>query len=196
LGRGKRFGGGMPKIADHIVGGWELSGTYTIQSGVPVVFSTDSFFSGKNIALPGGGTLPKWFDTSQFLAFPNKNTDISIYPSWTGIQNLPGYSYKPAASDSIRNGVYQDFATNVRTWPTRWGSVRASRVNNVDAGLYKNIRFNERAKLQLRFEVYNAFNHVRFAAPNSDPTSSNFGIVTGSEQNQARAVQLGGRLSF
>jgi hypothetical protein len=55
---------------------------------------------------------------------------------------------------------------------------------------------NERAKLQLRFEVYNAFNHVRFGAPNSDPTSSNFGIVTGSEQNQARAVQLGGRLSF
>jgi hypothetical protein len=37
---------------------------------------------------------------------------------------------------------------------------------------------------------------VRFGAPNSDPTSSNFGIVTGSEQNQARAVQLGGRLSF
>ena len=196
LGRGKRLGGGMPKIADHIVGGWELSGTYTIQSGVPVVFSTDAFFSGKNIALPGGGTLPKWFDTSQFLAFPNKGTDISIYPAWTGIQNLPGYSYKPAASDSIKNGVYQDFATNVRTWPTRWGSVRASRVNNVDAGLYKNIRFNERAKLELRFEVDNAFSHVRFGAPNSDPTSSNFGIVTGSEQNQARAVQLGGRLSF
>jgi len=196
FGRGKHFGNRMPKIADQIVGGWELSGTYTIQSGVPVVFSTDSFFSGQNIALPGGGTLAKWFDTSQFLAFPNKNTDISIYPSWTGIQNLPGYNYKPAASDTIKNGVYQDFGTNVRTFPTRWGSVRASRVNNVDAGLYKNIRFNERAKLQLRFEVYNAFNHVRFGAPNTDPTSSNFGIVTGSEQNQARAVQLGGRLSF
>jgi hypothetical protein len=196
FGRGKHFGHSLPKVVDHIIGGWELSGTYTIQSGVPVVFSTDSFFSGNNIALAGGGTLPKWFDTSQFFAFPNKGTDISIYPAWTGIQNLPGYSYKPAASDSIKNGVYQDFGTNVRTFPTRWGSVRASRVNNVDAGLYKNIRFNERAKLQLRFEVYNAFNHVRFGAPNSDPTNTNFGIVTGSEQNQARAVQLGGRLSF
>jgi hypothetical protein len=196
IGRGKSFGGGMPKLVDHLVGGWELSGTFTIQSGVPVVFGTDSFFSGNNIALAGGGTLAKWFDTTQFLAFPNKNIDISTYPAWTGIQSLPGYSYRPAAGDSIKNGVYQDFATNVRTFPTRWGSVRASRVNNVDAGLYKNVRFNERAKLQLRFEVYNAFNHVRFGAPNSDPTSSNFGIVTGSEQNQARAVQLGGRLSF
>jgi hypothetical protein len=91
-------------------------------------------------------------------------------------RKVPGYSYKPATSDTIKNGVYQDFGTNVRTWPTRWGSVRASRVNNVDLGLYKNIRFNEWAKLQLRFNVFNAFNHVRFPAPNTDPTSSNFAV--------------------
>jgi hypothetical protein len=81
-------------------------------------------------------------------------------------------------------------------WPTRWSNVRASRVNNVDLGLYKNVRFKERTKLQLRFDVFNAFNHVRFPAPNTDPTSSNFGRVTLSEQNQARAVELGARLSF
>jgi hypothetical protein len=196
LGRGKQFFAGMPKIADAILGGWELSGTFTIQSGVPVVFGTDSFFSGQNFALPGGGTLSKWFDTSQFLAFPNKNTDLSIYPAWTGVQNLPGYSYVPKAGDTIKNGVYQDFGTYVRNYPTRWGSVRASRVNNVDCGLYKNVHFTERVKLQLRFEVYNAFNHARFAAPDTNPGSSTFGIVTGSEQNQARAVQLGARLAW
>src|SRR5260370_30673316 len=164
FGRGKHFGGGMPKFADHILGGWELSGTFTMQSGRCVVFTScgrdKSWFSGRDLGLPHDQqSLGRWFDTSQFYAFPNKNTDISIYPAWTGIQNLPGYSYKPAAGDTIKNGVYQDFGTYVRAYPTRCGSVRASLVNNVDAGLYKNIRFHDRAKLQLRFERYHAINH-------------------------------------
>jgi hypothetical protein len=61
---------------------------------------------------------------------------------------------------------------------------------------YQNIRYRDRMKLQLRFNVFNAFNHVRFGAPNTDPTSSNFGRVTLSQQNQARAVELGARLTF
>ena len=85
--------------------------------------------------------------------------------------------------DSARKGVYQDFATYVRNYPTRWGDVRASRVNNVDMGLYKNVRFTERAELQLRFDV---FNHVRFPTPSTDPTSSNFGRVTPSRTRRAR----------
>ena len=93
----------MPRLLDALVGGWELTGQYQIQSGIPVVFGTNSFFSGVDPALPGGGTLNKWFDTSQFFPFPSKNTDISAYPAWTGIQNLPGYSYQPTATDK-QNG--------------------------------------------------------------------------------------------
>jgi len=78
----------VPRLLDALVGGWELTGQYQIQSGIPVVFSTNSFFSGVDPALPGGGTLSEWFDTSQFFPFPSKNTDISAYPPWTGIQNL------------------------------------------------------------------------------------------------------------
>jgi hypothetical protein len=196
VGRGKRLGRQMPRLADAIAGGWELTGLFTIQSGVPVVFSTKSFFSGKDFALPGGGKLSEWFDVTQFYPFPSKNTDISTYPSWTGVLNLPGASYKPAPGDSAKNGVYQDFGTYIRNYPTRWGDVRASRVNNVDAGLYKNVRFNERVRLQLRFNVFNLFNHPRFAAPDTNPGSSTFGRVTNYEQNQARAVELGARLSF
>src|SRR5439155_6498005 len=33
IGRGKKVGGSMPKVADAVVGGWELSGQYNIQSG-------------------------------------------------------------------------------------------------------------------------------------------------------------------
>jgi hypothetical protein len=200
VGRKQHFGANMPKWADAIAGGWELSGTYNIQSGVPVVFGTASFFCGRDFALSGSAqSLNKYFDTSCFYPFPTANTttaQLASYPAWTGVQSLPGYNYVPAAGDSIKNGVYQDFANYVQTYPTRWGDVRASRVNNVDAGLRKNFQIVERVRLQLRFDVFNAFNHPRFAAPDTTPTDSNFGRVTPSQQNQARTVELGGRLTF
>jgi hypothetical protein len=199
VGRKQKFGSQMPKVADFVVGGWQLSGQFNIQSGVPVVFNaTDSFFfSGKNFALPHDKqSLSQWFDTSQFIRFPAKNTDISTYPAWTGIQSLPGYSYAPKAGDTISNGVYQDFANYVRTIPTRWGSVRASRTNNVDAVITKTFSVREKVKFQYRFEAYNLFNHVRFGAPNADPTSASFGKVDPTEQNNARMVQMALKMSF
>jgi hypothetical protein len=197
VGRGKKFGSGMPKIANAVVGGWELTGQYTIQSGVPVVFSNNSFFTGKDFALPRDKqSLDQWFDTSQFLAFPSKNTPIASIPAWTGVQNLPGYSYVPAPGDSAKNGVYQDFATYIRNYPTRWSDVRASRVNELNLGIFKNFHPTERTKLQLRFEAFNALNHPRFPAPDTNPASSTFGVVQKSEQNNARAIQMGAKLSF
>jgi hypothetical protein len=197
VGRRQKLWSGMPKVANVVLGGWQLSGQFNIQSGVPVVFGTDSFFSGKDFTLPHDKqSLNAWFDTSQFIPFPSKNADISNYPAWTGIQNLPGYNYKPASSDSIKNGVYQDFATFVRTYPTRWGDVRASRVNNLDAGLFKNFQIRERIKLQYRFEAFNVFNHVRFPAPDTNPGSATFGRVTLNQQNQPRQVQMALKLTF
>ena len=173
VGRNRALGSQMPKWLDAFVGGWEMSGQFNIQSGLPVVFSTDSFFSGNDFALPKDKqSLNEWFDTTQFQAFPSKNTNISAYPAWTGIQNLPGYNYKPTAGSGISNGVYQDFANYIRNYPTSWPDVRASRVNNLDAGIYKNFKIRERIKLQYRCEAYNVFNHVRFPAPDTNPNNA------------------------
>ncbi len=193
FGRGKTLGRNASKLLDGFIGGWQVAGTYTVQSGVPVVFGTDSFFTGKDVALPHDKqSLSQWFDTTQFAPFPSRNTILSTYPSWVGVQNLPGYSYVPASNDTIKNGVYQDFANYVRNFPTRWNDVRASRVNEANFGLYKSITFNERTRFQLRFDVFNAFNHPRFGGPDTNPGSATFGRVAGSQQNQARSVEPGG----
>jgi hypothetical protein len=197
FGRNKKWGSNIPKALDFVLGGWELSGRYTAQSGIPVPFTTDSFFSGKDFSLPNDKrSLNQWFDTSQFIRFPDKNTDVSSYPTWTGIQSLPGYNYKPAAGDSIKNGVYQDFANFVRTFPTRWSDIRGPGVNSFDVGIFKSFHPVERVRLQLKFEAFNALNHPRFDSPNSDPTSSQFGRITPMQQNNARLIQMSGRLSF
>jgi len=199
IGRGRKLGKSVPRLLDALVGGWELTGQYQIQSGIPVVFSTNSFFSGVDPALPGGGTLSEWFDTSQFFPFPSKNTDISAYPPWTGIQNLSGYSYQPTATDiksGLRNGVYQDFNNFVRTYPTRFGNVRSSRVNEANIGVHKSFKPTERMTLQLRMDAFNAFNHPRFDVPDTNPGSATFGVAAASQVNQPRAIELAARLTF
>jgi len=198
MGRGRRFGGQMSGLADAFLGGWELTGQLTIQSGVPLVFGTDSFYDGKDFHLPRGErTLDRWFDTSHFVRFPDKKTDISTYLDWTGIFNLPGANYKATSpNDDVQNGVYKDFGAFVRRYPTRWGNARASRVNEVNLGIFKNFRATEQVKIQFRLEAFNAFNHPRFGGANTDPGSSNFGRVTPAQENTARLVQVALKVNF
>ncbi len=192
-----KFASNMPKALDWIAGGWQMSGQYIVQSGTPIVFGTDSFFDGQNFGLSRNErTLDRWFDTSHFVKFPNSGDDISRWPAWTGVQNLPGADYKPATSSDPRNGVYADFGNYLRRYPTRWANVRASRVNELNFGLFKSFTFSERVKAQLRGEFFNLFNHPRFGGPNTDPGSSSFGVVAPSQVNQPRVGQLALKVSF
>jgi hypothetical protein len=198
IGKGKRFGGGMPGALDAVIGGWELAGQLTLQSGTPTVFGADSFYDYQDLHLGRDQrTLDRWFDTSHFVRFPDKKADISSYPAWTNIMSYPGANYRaPNPNDDVQNGVYKDFGTFVRRYPTRWGNVRNSRVNEVNLGVFKNFKITEQTKLQFRMETFNAFNHPRFGGPNTDPGSANFGRVTPAQENTARLVQLALKLNF
>jgi hypothetical protein len=186
IGRGKAYFANMPKALDAVVGGWQLSGQYIIQSGAPVVFGTNSFFDGQDMSIPRNErALDRWFETEHFVKFPNSGDDISRWPAWTGVHSLPGANY-----------VYADFGNYIRKYPTRWSNVRASRTNELNLGLFKNFRFGERVKAQLRGEFFNIFNHARFGHPNTDPGSSVFGVVTPSQVNQPRVGQMALKISF
>ena len=197
VGRNRKLLAHLPKPVDAVLGGWEMTGQYLIQSGGPITFGTDSFFDGQNFGLGRGNrTLARWFDTSHFVKFPNSQDDLSKYPAWTGVQNLPGTSFKPSSASDPKNGVYADFGNFIRRYPTRWTNVRASRVNELNLGLFKNFRFRERLNAQFRGEFYNLFNHPRFPGPDTSPSSADFGRVGAYQNNQGRIVQLALKLSF
>ncbi|HEU4795181.1 MAG TPA: hypothetical protein VFT02_06085, partial [Pyrinomonadaceae bacterium] len=46
IGRGRRFGNNMNRIADAVIGGWQLNGTYEWQSGEPFLLTNNLFFPG------------------------------------------------------------------------------------------------------------------------------------------------------
>jgi hypothetical protein len=103
------------------------------------------------------------------------------------------------ALDQYRRGIQrqasQILEQNVRTFPLWISSVRGHRLSNIDLSVIKNTAITESVQVQFRGEALNAFNGPHFAAPEANPTSPNFGVVTG-VLNYARRIQLGARVVF
>lgn len=205
FGRGRLVGRHASRLMDSIIGGWEVSGIYTFYSGTPLELPTNTaFFEGGSPADGITKSRSRWFNTDKFRAFPNRSTtkaQLATYPSWTGVQQLPGYSWSPTSStDQSRNGVYNDFKTWISNNATTYGTVRNPYINNWSIGLRKNIPFSQSIRLQLRLDAFNALNHPQFGNVDTKPTDTYFGWVGGSpvptQVNVPRAIQLEGKLYF
>jgi len=76
--------------------------------------------------------------------------------------------------------------------------VRADWSRNIDSVLVKNFGFSvsdHQVTAQFRFEVYNVFNTVQFAAPNGTVSSQSFGQVS-AQANSPRDIQFGLKFAF
>ena len=177
FGRGRRFGKNLNKFANFFLGGFQISGTGTWQTGTPLLIVANGF--SELTGLAGGGNAVRRPDRvgENTLGFSRENAR----------NNLPVIdinAFATPAAFTFGNGsrTYDDF--------------RRDSYKNVDLSIIKNFGFNSnRQKLQIRGEFLNAFNLVVFGTPGTNINSSNFGIVT-SQGNRPRLIQLVGRLTF
>lgn len=77
-----------------------------------------------------------------------------------------------------RNSALQ-LSQNLQTLSTRFSGIRGDGANNWDISLLKNTTLREGLQLQFRIDAINALNHTQFLPPNTTPSSSAFGQVTG-----------------
>jgi len=69
-------------------------------------------------------------------------------------------------------------------------------LRDLDAGLFRDIKFERGPVFQFRAEFTNVMNWVSLANPSAgNITSGNQGTITGAQGAQ-RIIQLGGRLTF
>src|SRR5262249_32567951 len=94
-----------------------------------------------------------------------------------------------------RNDVRIRLSDNLRALPTRLDDFRGQGLNLWDISFVKRFALTERVRLQLNFELLNAFNRVQFSNPNLDPTSADFGRVT-SQANLPRSMQVAAKVVF
>ncbi|MCI0391470.1 MAG: carboxypeptidase regulatory-like domain-containing protein, partial [Acidobacteria bacterium] len=148
------------------LGGWEVSGITTFQSGRPLNITVNGDPAGIGTAgnqrpnLIGDPKLPsdqrtvlKWFNTSAF-AVPAAGT------------------FGTLGFDAVRGPGYQ----------------------NWDISLKKSFPIKEKSKIEFRYEMYNALNHVNFFALGTTVGNANFGQVT--QATDPRILQLALRVAF
>jgi hypothetical protein len=161
-------------LTGNLLGGWEISGLVTLQSGLPFTPTTnfDAAGLGNVPALIAGNrpnltcdpnsggprTFEQWFNTSC----------IQSNPTSAPIANVVGN-----AGRGVINGP-----------PTK----------RFDFSLFKNIRFGEKVQLQLRGEAFNIFNHTNFRTVSASTTAGTYGQITA--VRDPRNIQLGIKLYF
>jgi hypothetical protein len=176
FGRGRRWGSDASGLLNALIGGWQIQGVYTYQSGFPVPFgsfnantgatSGDLFYNGGDIKIDDP-TTDRWFDTGAFTSI---------------------------LSDTATNATP---VNHLRTLPYRFDDVRRDSINSIDLSLIKDVVLKNDVRLQLRAEFVNAFNQPYFPNPVTGQTSTTFGQISASNQeNYARRAQIGVKLLF
>jgi hypothetical protein len=182
VGQGQRFldRGGVVNV---LLGGWQASGIYSLQSGFPFTVLSNKDWSNSLSGNPlpdricngnnGPHTVQEWFDTSCFTTAPLQAAFNAGVPTFGNEQ---------------RNALI--------------GPI----FNNLDFALLKNFSLSERFKLQFRFETFNTFNRANFSSPGLGGTGATigtgvFGQITQTVNsnngiNVNRDIQFALKLSF
>jgi hypothetical protein len=171
------------KFLKTAVGGWELSGIVTMESGAPL-----------NIGLSGGNPSQNKNNASNVLANTGDRPDVSggvSYPKKPGEWfDTSGFSFPVC---QVGPDCYGNLGHNVVRGPGR---------DNWNLSLNKNFILSEArgSRLEFRAESYNTWNHTQFKGDYNNGGIStnfgagNFGAVTGAFD--PRVFQLGLKLIF
>jgi hypothetical protein len=164
----------------RLLGGWQVSGLVTFQTGLPFTATTSSFDAaglGNNPAAVAG-------NRPNMLCDPNANAPHTQQQYF----NISCFQLNPALS--ANTGLVNTPGNAPR------GGINGPPTKRFDLSLIKNIRFHEdRYGFQLRAEAFNVFNHTNFRTFGStNVTSGLFGTI--SAVRDPRTIQLGAKFIF
>jgi hypothetical protein len=155
---------------DAVLGGWQLSGILTKQTG--------AYF---DVTVP---------DPASLLGVSGANWRADVVGDWRVPDPGPdGWLRREAfAVPQNPDGTYR-FGNMGRN------SIPGPGYFEIDAGLMKDFRFGAQRRIQLRWEVFNATNHPSYGLPNSNLLSRDFGTIRGTV-SAPRQMQFGVKLVF
>ena len=185
-------------FVNQLVNGWELTGIINLRSGSPFTVwdSTNVFGAYMRAELNGPvnfrGSVNH--DAVGVTGAPNRYSYIDLSGLTHQFTDQIGLSeFPPFPADMSKRNAFRR--------PGFW---------NADSALYKNFKVTERVSLQLRFEVYNIFNHANLyvSGGEADVGADGSGVGTfvpacfgrpeclSSQTAERRNVQLAGKIIF
>jgi hypothetical protein len=160
------FQSSQSRLMKSTLGGWELSGIVTMQSGLPLGINLGGTQGSNGVAngtnrpdLTGSISYPQtvaqWFNTAAF--------SVPTLGAWGNLKS---------------------------------GALRGPGRDNWNLSMFKSFLLSEtrNSRFELRVETFNTWNHTQFKDVSTSLSSSNFGQVTGVWD--PRVFQLGAKLIF
>jgi hypothetical protein len=171
IGRGKRFMTNPARVADALLGGWEVSGITTFQTGLTV---------------------------SPYTAYAvSMGTWVTIRPDRVGPVNdaslRANIRNHGVVGPYFRIGDLAPQKGNVQGTAAR-NFIQAPGLNNWDLSFFKNVRLAEHKDLQVRSDFFNTFNHAQFNPPDTTLGDPSLGNILSARD--ARIIQLSLKLVF
>jgi hypothetical protein len=171
VGRGKTFGSGMGRLADAVVGGWEVSQIATFKQGIPIAIGGSGWTSFGGNPRPdviadvhiSNPSIKEWFNTGAFKFAPYGD-----------------FGNTPRFFSNLRGPRFQNWDTSIdKNWKFK-----------------DNMRAQFRAELFNTFNHPNFFSPSGTTYGGCDPNASSsctgsFGQITGSFGS--RQIQLAGK---
>jgi hypothetical protein len=182
FGKGHAFGGNVNRGLDLLVGGWTLSSTAIVYSGLPITIF-GPFNAGTNsYAGSNGGSRANQYRKVKIVNQGVAHwfgTDPSAVPC-SGPDN-GSCAYGPAAPFTYGSAAV--------------GTQRAPGFEQIDSSLFKDIHITERQTLSFRVDGFNVFNFASYANPDNNVNDTNFGQIT-STRSGPRTIQFAAHYSF
>lgn len=173
LGTGKAVWSSANKLADGVIGGWQMNAIYSHQTGQPLTV---------NCAVA----------TSQFTCFAPLAGGVDPYAGSRTISHWlnPAAFTQPAAVTQIGQTDYSPLGGKPE-------QVRGPGLSNVDASIFKYFNVTDTIRLQFRAEAFDVTNTPSFAQPGSLNYSapSTFASITNTK-NGPRRVQFALKLFY
>ena len=156
-----------------ILGGWQISGTTSFATGKPKDITVS--YSSTAVSVTNGQPCP----AGSIAGTPNGTTGLTActpITDFTGgsVNALPFVSCDSAnvgatGTDPTGTPLYLNVACFAR--PTKYGDIgnmprnfgRRPSIFNSDLAFFKNFKVGEKRGVQLRWEIYNLFNHTNFS---------------------------------
>ena len=156
-----------PGRFDHmmsaVLGGWQISGVTTMQSGIPFTV-INAGYGALGISVPDNAGVASGI--SSVASFPDIVGDIhaAAPPGADNPRSFGPVLGNAAAFAAPRGLTFGNAGRNVLNNPGRW---------NFDMTLFRDMKLHESTSLEFRAEVYNIFNHSQFRIYDPSPNFGN-----------------------
>lgn len=186
IGRNDWIGGNMNRGLDAVIGGWSAAAMITEQSGQPIALGMS------NPRLANGTQRPD-------IVCPQLKTGLSmldVAENWQQNGNAESNG-TPTVSFFNPDCLADPGDQNPGNAPRYYPGLRVNGIHDVDMNLYKSFVPKEGMSIDLRAEMFNAFNHPRFSQPDAALGDPAFGTITSDAAGYLpRFFQFGVRFTF